>query len=180
MKWVIMDVNMFHCSVLWLCHSSWRFPDKTMKSASVNLELPNTGRSNPKSDLKILYFLKICPIFFDPVHTTKHCKVASRIISLWKVSLQILQKSNLVTNHMRPSLEPVCCKKQQKKSSWQVSGLRNREPLKDLNDSKLTVYESSYYPDHPRSILYHLESSEDPYSTNHCGNIVIINVDMYD
>ena len=43
----------------------------------------------------------------------------------------------LVKNH----LELVCCKKQQKKflaSYW----LRNRGPLKDLNDSKLIVYES--------------------------------------
>ena len=28
------------------------------------------------------------------------------------------------------------------KSSWPVTGLRNRGPLKDLNDSKLIVYES--------------------------------------
>ena len=36
-------------------------------------------------------------------------------------------------------LEPVCCKKQQKKISWQVTGLRNRGPLNDLNNSKLIV-----------------------------------------
>ena len=35
-------------------------------------------------------------------------------------------------------LEPVCCKKQQKK----VPGLWKRGLLKDLNDSKLIVYES--------------------------------------
>ena len=174
MKWVIIDVNMFHCSVLWLCHSSWRFPDKTMKSASVNLELLNSRRSNPKSDryflkicpillalfiqqntvksrvrallhsswcypdktmksasvnlelsnsgrsdqksdLKIFYFLKTCIIFVSFDHTTKYCKVASRIISLLKVSLQIFQKSNSVTNHLRPSIELVCFKKQQQK-----------------------------------------------------------------
>ena len=39
-------------------------------------------------------------------------------------------------------LEPVCCKKQQKNCSWPVTGLRNRTTLKDLNDSKLIVYES--------------------------------------
>ena len=42
-------------------------------------------------------------------------------------------------------LEPVCCKKQQK-NSWPVTGLRNRGPLKDLNDSKLIVYESKGFP----------------------------------
>ena len=42
-------------------------------------------------------------------------------------------------------LEPVCCKKQQK-SSWPVTGLRDRGPLKDLNDSKLIVYESKWFP----------------------------------
>ena len=33
-----------------------------------------------------------------------------------------------------------------KKSSWPVSSLRNRESLKDLNDSKLIVYESKWFP----------------------------------
>jgi hypothetical protein len=33
-----------------------------------------------------------------------------------------------------------------KKSSWPVTGLRNRGPLKDLNDSKLIVYESKWFP----------------------------------
>ena len=42
-------------------------------------------------------------------------------------------------------LEPVCCKKQQK-SSWPVTGLGNRGPLKDLNNSKLIVYESKWFP----------------------------------
>ena len=41
--------------------------------------------------------------------------------------------------HIQCILEPVCCKKQQKKSSWPVTGLQNRGPLKDLNDSKLIV-----------------------------------------
>ena len=35
------------------------------------------------------------------------------------------------------ALEPVCCEKQQK-SSWPITGLRNRGPVKDLNDSKLS------------------------------------------
>ena len=43
-------------------------------------------------------------------------------------------------------LEPVCCKKQQKKSSWPVTGLHNSGLLKDLNDSKLIVYESKWFP----------------------------------
>ena len=42
-------------------------------------------------------------------------------------------------------LEPVCCKKQQKKS-WPVTGLWIRGPLKDLNDYKLIVYESKWFP----------------------------------
>ena len=37
------------------------------------------------------------------------------------------------------ALEPVCCKKQQK-NSWPVTGLWNRWPLKDLNDSKLIIW----------------------------------------
>jgi hypothetical protein len=42
------------------------------------------------------------------------------------------------TSYQKSFLEPVCCKKQ-KKSSWTVTGLWNRRPLKDLNDSKLIV-----------------------------------------
>ena len=38
-----------------------------------------------------------------------------------------------------PVLEPVFCKKKQKKSSWPVTGLRDRGPLKDFNYSKLIV-----------------------------------------
>mgnify|MGYP006975437472 CR=1 FL=1 len=34
----------------------------------------------------------------------------------------------------------------EKKSSWPVTGLRNRGPLKDLKDSKLIVYESKWFP----------------------------------
>ena len=43
-------------------------------------------------------------------------------------------------------LKPVCCKKQPKKSYWPVTGCRNRGPLKYLNDSKLIVYESKWFP----------------------------------
>ena len=43
-------------------------------------------------------------------------------------------------------LELVCCKKQQKKCSWPVTGLQNRRPLKDLNDSKMVAYESKRFP----------------------------------
>ena len=39
-------------------------------------------------------------------------------------------------------LEPICCKKQQQKSSWPVTSLKNTGPLKGLNDSKLIVYDS--------------------------------------
>ena len=40
-------------------------------------------------------------------------------------------------------LETVCYKKQEKKiPDLLVTGLRNRGPLKDLNDFKLIVYES--------------------------------------
>ena len=46
----------------------------------------------------------------------------------------------------RDQLEPVCCKKQQKKRPWPVTGLQNRGPLKDLNDSNLIVYESKWFP----------------------------------
>ena len=38
------------------------------------------------------------------------------------------------------------CKKQQKKDFWPVTGLRNRGTLKNLNDSKLIVYESKWFP----------------------------------
>ena len=37
-----------------------------------------------------------------------------------------------------------------KKSSWPVTGMRNKGPLKDLNDSKLIVYESKRFPWSPR------------------------------
>ena len=47
-------------------------------------------------------------------------------------------------------LEPVCCKKQQKKCS-PVTDLRNRRPLKDLNDFKL-IPSPSDSSDHPGSI----------------------------
>ena len=64
----------------------------------------------------------------------------------------------------RGLLEPVWSKKQQKISSWPVTGLWNRGPLKDLNDSKLMS--PSVYPDHPGSLLYHSKSSGVPYSTS--------------
>ena len=53
-------------------------------------------------------------------------------------------------------LKPVCCKKQQKKFP---TGLRNRGPLKDMNDSKMYMSPSDS-PDHPGSNLYNSESSE--------------------
>ena len=42
-------------------------------------------------------------------------------------------------------LESVCYKKQ-KKISWPVTDLQNRGPVKDLNDSKLIVHESKWFP----------------------------------
>ena len=48
---------------------------------------------------------------------------------------------------MLPKLEPGFFKETAKKSSWQVTGLRNRGPLKDLNDSKLIVNECCNSPD---------------------------------
>ena len=38
-------------------------------------------------------------------------------------------------------LEPFCCKKQQKRSPIQETGLGNRERLKVLNDTKLVLNE---------------------------------------
>ena len=46
------------------------------------------------------------------------------------------QTKIVVFKRAKCKLEPVCCKKQQK-SFWPVTGLQNREPLKDLNDSNL-------------------------------------------
>ena len=43
-------------------------------------------------------------------------------------------------------LEPVCCKNLQKNSSWPVTGLWSRGPLKDLKDSKLILNESKLFP----------------------------------
>ena len=107
MKWVIIDVNMFHCSVLWLCHSSWRFPDKTMKSASVNLELPNSGRSNPKSDLKILYFLKMCPIFVGTVHNFGYTVLISTIC-IRSFMPDSIKKSVAVSNSQLTPRPEIC------------------------------------------------------------------------
>ena len=41
----------------------------------------------------------------------------------------------------------------------------NRGPLKELNDSKLILFESKWFPWSSRINLYHSESSEVPYST---------------
>ena len=49
---------------------------------------------------------------------------------------EICYHKNLLIKGM---LEPVCCKKQQKKSSWPVTGLWNRRPLKILNGKKLIL-----------------------------------------
>ena len=47
----------------------------------------------------------------------------------------------------KTALEPVCCKKRQKiSSSWPVTGLRSRGPLKDLKDSELILNESKLFP----------------------------------
>ena len=43
-------------------------------------------------------------------------------------------------------LEPVCCKKWPKSSSWPVTGLRNKGPLKDSMDFKLILNESKLFP----------------------------------
>ena len=69
-------------------------------------------------------------------------------------------------------LEPVCCKKQQQQKKNVLDQLLVcgiwpwDQALKDLNDFKLIVYETKWFPYHPGSILYHSESSEVPYSTN--------------
>ena len=65
------------------------------------------------------------------------------------------------------ALEPVCCKKRQKNSSWPVTGLWSRGPLKDPKDSNLILNESpSYSHDHLGSVWYHSEPSEGLYSPN--------------
>ena len=59
-------------------------------------------------------------------------------IQFWK----LLTKIHSRENHFKKfKLEPGCCEKQQKKLLTFTS-LRNRGPLKELNDSKLIVYES--------------------------------------
>ena len=68
------------------------------------------------------------------------------LLNLCAVVILCTYSSHVFTNFLYfYTLEPVCCKKQQK-SSWPVTGLRNRGHLKDQNDSKLIVYESKWFP----------------------------------
>ena len=117
----------------------------------------------------------------------------------WSHFLCRTLSQNQISKHeekSRLSLEPVCCKKQQKKVPDQLltanpfpvmttgislcsnstlffpvrdcsAGLWDRGPLKDLNDSKLIVYESKSFPqspDHKGSILYQSKSSNSNWS----------------
>ena len=63
---------------------------------------------------------------------------------------------------MNHTLEPLCCKKWQK-SPCQETGLGNKGRLKVLNDTKLVLNEPL---NHLRSIGYHSDAPEVPYSTN--------------
>jgi hypothetical protein len=69
---------------------------------------------------------------------------------------------NPVSNSSHHPLEPVCCKKQQKKVPNQLLVFG----IEDLNFSKLIVYDPNGSLDLPGSNLYHSESSEVPYSIN--------------
>ena len=70
-------------------------------------------------------------------------KYCSHLLLLWLIVM--LKVCTQITSDIYTTLEPICCKKQQK-CSWPVTGLQNKGPLKDLNDSKLIVYESKWFP----------------------------------
>ena len=61
------------------------------------------------------------------------CEILDWNITFWG--------QNRIKRHIEllVALEPVCCKKQQKKSYWPVTGLWNRGPLKILNGIKLIL-----------------------------------------
>ena len=64
------------------------------------------------------------------------------------------------------TLEPVCCKKQQKKVPDQLLVCRIGDLWRTWMIPNWLYMSPSDSPDHPGSILYHSESSEVPYSTN--------------
>ena len=64
------------------------------------------------------------------------------------------------------SLEPVCCKKQQKKVPDQLQVCGIGDLWRTWMIPNLLYMSPSDSPDHPGSILYRLESSQVPYSAN--------------
>ena len=63
-------------------------------------------------------------------------------------------------------VEPVCCKKQQKKVPDQLLFCGIGDLWRTLMIPNWLYMSPSDSPDHPGSILYRSESSEVPYSTN--------------
>ena len=62
-------------------------------------------------------------------------------------------------------LEPVCCKKRQKISSWPATGLGSKVPLKVLNDTKLILDDHGNNLDSFRINLESFRFFKVPYST---------------
>ena len=90
----------------------------------------------------ILVVLLASFLFYIFLSTVPHAYTSCRLVwpHFWST---VKPECRFLAKKLIP-LEPVCCKKQQK-SSWPVIGLRNREPSKDLNDSKLFVYDSKWF-----------------------------------
>ena len=84
----------------------------------------------------IIFLVKLLRTFWFNLSSSfiwENCSCIENLLS-WK---QLYTKYKLYTK---------LCKKYKKKvSSWPATGLRNRGPLKDLNDSKLIVYESKWF-----------------------------------
>ena len=75
-------------------------------------------------------------------------------------------------------LEPVCCKKQQKKSSWPITGLRSRWPLKILNGEKLILDDQGNHLDsytyNQFGIIQILQKSPIPQTSNWSGTFFLL------
>ena len=79
----------------------------------------------------------------------------------FQIFMYIMNKIAIIRCDFSTLLEPVSCKKQQK-NSWPVTGLQNKEPLKNLNDFKLIVYESKWIPLIIQDHLYTIFSYNKP------------------
>jgi hypothetical protein len=93
------------------------------------------------SELQNLFFGRLTWAAWRKHHGMCTSEMFVRLKTCKCIIIQVLIDSE---SHTTCILEPVCCKKQ-KKSSWPVNGLRDMGPLKDLNDSKLIVYELNWF-----------------------------------